>query len=203
MSLCSIFQEFSVICGFSFLFTTSSFFFKILSTFHAYDFFHCSDRTLYQLRSDPSIHDRQRDLSFTRKSSIRQKSRRDRVRRPEGKVEVSSDKPEEKVPDIEDSEVKITDEDYEEIEIEKPYDDRYVSNVERELLIHSLLWKHCNGFLIFFPVGLKRAIELGPRSCVVGCEFVLIFVLQLPIALNIFGVDGRGLLEHPRSQCQK
>lgn len=74
-------------------------------------------------------------MKFTREPSKRHKvkSRRERVTDTDGSAEA-------KVPDIEESEVKKTDEDFEEIDLDQPYDDRYVSILDlKEFFIHSLL----------------------------------------------------------------
>ena len=98
----------------------------MLFVFLNLNLFVCSDRTLYQIRSDPSVHDRQRDLKFARAPSKRQKVKSRRERKPDSN-DRTEEKIEAKVPDNLASEVKKPDEDYEEIELDQPYDERYVS----------------------------------------------------------------------------
>ena len=96
----------------------------MLFIFPTHNFFPFSDRTLYQIRSDPSVHDRQRELKFARAPSKRQKVKSRRERKPDTN---DAREVEAKVPDNLASEVKKPNEDYEEIELDQPYDDRYVS----------------------------------------------------------------------------
>ena len=86
---------------------------------------------MYQIRSDPSIHERQPGMNFNRAPSKRQivKSRKGRVTKPD--LIADEKKPDEKKPDKEEQELKKPDEDYEEIELDQPYDERYVSFFRR------------------------------------------------------------------------
>lgn len=95
--------------------------------------FRYSDRTLYQIRSDPSVHDRQRDLKFARAPSKRQKVKSRRERKPDSN-DRTEEKIEAKVPDNLASEVKKPDEDYEEIELDQPYDERYEWVIVKKVL---------------------------------------------------------------------
>lgn len=96
--------------------------------FHIF-FFIISDRTLYQIRAEPSSHEREHAIHFNRAPSKRQKvvSRKSRVRKPPKIAEEVKEKPEIKEPEvIEPSDEKAVVQ-FEEIELDQPYDPAYVS----------------------------------------------------------------------------